>query len=52
MIQLVQEAVDLIKDRPEEAKVAHWALTLDDEARVAFMLAWNIVHKGEEDERR
>jgi len=49
MMKLIQEAQELIIDHPEESKVVYWALSLDDEARQAFMLAWNLIYNNDEE---
>ncbi len=46
MIEEIQEAVSLIKERPQEAAIIHFALSLPESYRSSFMLAWNLV-KGD-----
>lgn len=48
MNKLISEAQELIMDRPEECKIVHYALKLDPEAQIAFMLAWNILNQETE----
>jgi len=45
MKQLIDEAIQLITDRPDEAKLIHHILTKwDAEMKLAFNLAWNILN--------
>jgi hypothetical protein len=49
MAELINDAIELIKDRPKEALCMYSALKLDAEAQYAFLAAYRIVHE-EEDE--
>lgn len=46
MIQLIEESIALIHDRPEESKLIHHILTeWDDEMKQAFIMAWRILNE-------
>lgn len=48
MKEEIDHAIQLILDRPEEAKLIHWALKLDDDVRAAFLFAWVSVNADKE----
>ena len=45
--ELIDDAIALFKDQPKEVgDLIYWAITLDDEARHALVLAYRILHDG------
>ena len=44
--ELLKDAVQLLNDQPKEVgELIYWAITLDDEARSALVMAYRLINK-------
>ena len=43
----IEMALSFIEDRPLEADIIHFALTMTEEEKLGFMLAWNVFKDDE-----